>query len=341
VSPSPLVEQVLSGANRQLTLLAARGLLPLPPGELVILQVQLTGLEDSEVAGAAAESLKGIEPRVLVPFLAQEAPAEVQRWFAEHSRDREVIQALLQRRDVAADVLLHLAPQLGADLQEMLLLRQDRITGAPELLEALESNPQLTNYSARRIREYRDHLLGGAALQQPAPAPAAAPAEIEELSEAEVQIALARARGMAPEGEIEEKTGLTEGQIRQLPVNVRLKLARGAPRTLRNFLIRDSSTLVALAVLQANPVSDTEIEHYAKSRAVVPDVLDHIARQRQWVGKYPVVIALCNNPRTPLNVALQLIARVAVRDLRMMAKDRNLPEAVRSQALRLYRVKSK
>jgi hypothetical protein len=39
-------------------------------------------------------------------------------------------------------------------------------------------------------------------------------------------------------------------------------------------------------------------------------------------------------------MALQLLSRVAVRDLRLMAKDRNLPEAVRSAALRLYRVKS-
>jgi hypothetical protein len=338
--PSPLVEQVLSGANRQLTLLAARGLLPLPPDELVTLQVQLTGADDTEVSTAAAESLKGIEARVVVPFLGREAPVEVQRWFASHSRDRDVIQALLQRRDVAADVLLQLAPQLGADLQEMLLLRQDRITGAPELLDALEANPQLTTYSVRRIREYRDHLLGGAIQQQPAPAAAPAAAEVDVFADAEVKAAIVQAQSVAPEGEIEEKTGLSEGQIRQLPVNVRLKLARGAPRSLRSFLVRDSSALVAMTVLNANPLTDTEVEQFAKSRAVVPDVLEHIGKHRQWSAKYPVVLALCNNPRTPLNLALQLITRVAVRDLRTMAKDRNLPEAVRSQALRLYRVKS-
>jgi len=335
--PSPLVAQALSGSNRQLTLLAARGMLPLAPEELVPLQVQLAATEDAEVAQSAVESLKGIATRVLVPFLAREAPAEVQRWFAFNSRDREVIETLLRRRDVPADVLMHLAPQLGADLQEVLLLRQDRITVTPELLAALETNPQLSSYSQRRILEYRAHLLGGAGV---AAAGARAAAAVEEADEGEVQEAIVRVRRIPTEGEIDEQTGLSEGQIRQLPVNVRLKLARRAPKSLRHFLVRDPSPLVAVGVLQSNPLTDTEVEQFSRSRNVVPEVLDYIAKQRAWVGKYPVVLGLVQNPRTPLNIALPLLARVAVRDLRIMSRDRNLPDAVRQSAMRLFRVKS-
>jgi hypothetical protein len=334
--PSPLVAQALSGANRQLTLLAARGMLPLAPEELVPLQVQLAGTDDAEVVQSAVEALKGIASRVLVPFLAREAPAEVQRWFAFNSRDREVIETLLRRRDVPGDVLMHLAPQLGADLQEVLLLRQDRITVTPHLLEAMEENPQLSSYSRRRIREYREHLLGGAG----AAAAEARAAAIEEAAETEVQEAIARARSVVADGEVDEQTGLSEGQIRQLPVAVRLKLARRAPKSLRQFLVRDTSPLVAVAVMQSNPLTDTELEQYSRSRNVVPEVLDYISKQRQWIGKYQVVVGLVNNPRTPLNVALPLMTRLSVRDLRIMCKDRNLPDAVRQTALRLYRVKS-
>jgi hypothetical protein len=335
--PSPLVAQALSGSNRQLTLLAARGMLPLAPEELVPLQVQLAATEDAEVAQSAVESLKGIATRVLVPFLSREAPAEVQLWFAFNSRDREVIETLLRRRDVPVDVLMHLAPQLGPDLQEVLLLRQDRIMVTPELLGALETNPQLSSYSQRRILEYRAHLLGGAGA---AAAEARAAAAIEEAEEAEVHEAIARVKGIPSEGEIEEQTGLSEGQIRQLPVSVRLKLARRAPKSLRHFLVRDPSPLVAVAVLQSNPLTDTEVELFSRSRNVVPEVLDYIAKQRTWVGKYPVVVGLVQNPRTPLNIALPLLARVSVRDLRIMSKDRNLPDAVRQSAMRLFRVKS-
>lgn len=334
--PSPLVDQALSGSNRQLTLLAARGMLPLAPEELVPLQVALASTEDAEVAQSAVESLKEIAPRVLVPFLAREAPPDVQRWFAFNSRDREVIETLLRRRDVPYDVLMHLAPQLSADLQEVLLLRQDRITVAPELLGALETNPQLSSYSQRRILEYRAHLLGGAS----AAAAEARAAAVEEVEDGELQEAISRVRGAPSEGEIEEQTGLSEGQIRQLPVNIRLRLARRAPKTLRQFLVRDPSPLVAVAVLQSNPLTDTEVELFSRSRSVVPEVLDYIAKQRTWVGKYPVVIGLVSNPRTPLNIALPLLARVSVRDLRIMSKDRNLPDAVRQSAIRLFRVKS-
>jgi hypothetical protein len=333
--PSPLVTQALSGANRQLTLLAARGMLPVAPEELVPLQVHLASTDDAEVAESAVESLKGIATRVLVPFLAREAPAEVQRWFAFNSRDREVVETLLRRRDVPADVLMHLAPQLAADLQEVLLLRQDRITVNPELLDALEANPQLTNYSKRRIGEYREHLLGGAAAAAEARA-----AALEEAADSEVQEALARVRSVPADGEVDEQTGLSEGQIRQLPVSVRLKLARRCPKSLRQFLVRDTSPLVAVAVLQSNPITDTELEMYSRSRNVVPEVLDYIAKQRQWISKYQVVVGMVTNPRTPLNVALPLMSRLSVRDLRILCKDRNLPDAVRQTALRLYRVKS-
>jgi hypothetical protein len=338
--PSPLVAQALSGSNRELTLLAAQGLLPLPPEELVPLQVQLAATGDDEIAGAAVQSLSSTASHVLAPFLAREAPPDVQLWFAFNSRDRDIVDALLRRRDVPTEVLLHLAPHLAADLQEVLLLRQDRIVSAPQLLEALEANPQLTTYSQRRIREYRDHLLGGVGAAADAERAAAAALEVQEAEEREVAEALARARSIPAEGEVEEQTGLSERQIRQLPVGVRLKLARRCPRTMRQFLIRDTNPLVALAVLQSNPLTDTEIEHYARSRNVVTDVLEYIAKQRPWVSKYTVALGLVNNPRTPLNVALPLLSRVSVRDLRIMAKDRNLPDAVRQSAMRLFRVKS-
>ena len=342
MAPSPIVEQALGGANRQLTLLAARGLLPLAPAELVDLQVRLANTGDEEVSALAREALAATEPRVLAPMLAQDASPEVMRWFAAGSGSREVIEALLRRRDVPQDVMLALAPRLPADLQEVLLLRQDRIASAPELLDALESNPQLSAYSRRRILEYRAHLFPGAPSAPVAPA-SGGPAVEGEPDDAEVMAAIARAREEvvpAEPGEVEEQTGLSEAQIRLLPVPVRLKLARGAVKSLRLFLVRDHSALVALTVVQSNPLVDQEVEQYARMRNVVSEVLEYLGKHRTWSNKYPVALALVNNPRTPLPVALSLLSRIAVRDLRNISKDRNLPEAVRSSAVRLFRVKS-
>ena len=49
--------------------------------------------------------------------------------------------------------------------------------------------------------------------------------------------------------------------------------------------------------------------------------------------------ALIFNPRTPLPTAMRLIPRLSVRDLKDLGRDRNVPDAVRSTALRLYRIK--
>jgi len=161
------------------------------------------------------------------------------------------------------------------------------------------------------------------------------------LSSISPEAAVAAVRALPASGEIDDKTGLTEGQIRMLPMPARLKLARGAPRSLRSILLRDSSPQVALAALFGNPLSDQEIEQTAGSRAVIEEVLEGIAKKREWIGRYKVIKALVWNPRTSLATAIKLVNRLAVRDLRDLSRDRNVPDAVRSNALRLYRIKQK
>jgi hypothetical protein len=96
---------------------------------------------------------------------------------------------------------------------------------------------------------------------------------------------------------------------------------------------------VALAVLESSPLGDQEIEAIAKSRTVVVEVLEAIARQRRFLSKHSIALALTCNPRTPLGISTKLVPRLSVRDLRDISRDRNVPEAVRSLAQRLYRIK--
>jgi hypothetical protein len=331
---SPLAEQVLAGGNRQLQVLAAQGLLPLVPAELVPLQVALARGSDGEVADIATRSLLAQAPDTLTPFLSEEADADVLRFFATESTHPAVLEAIIRRRNVPRDLLADLAPRLGPELQEVLILRQDAIVEHPEILQRLEQNPQLTQYSVRRILEYREHLLPRA--RQIAAAIEAIPA----LADPEVFNAVEEARNAPGSGEKDETLGLNEGQIRSLPVPVRLKLARGAPRLLRSILIKDNSSLVVLAVMESNPLSEQEVEQFAASRAVIDEVLEYISRKNDWVRKYQVRLNLVSNPRLQSGIAIRLMSGLSVRDLRNLSRDRNIPDAVRNQAMRLYRVKS-
>lgn len=335
-SQSSLLEQIRSG-NRQLQLLAADGFLPLPPETLFPLQIELAQGADPEVAQRAQKTLRAVDPRLARPFLEGPANREALAYFAEETAQPALIEVILRRRDVPRQILARLARRLPPDLQELLLLRQDAIVEEPAILAALEANPQLSSYSQRRIAEYREHLLP----RQRTVAPAPVTAPLEEMEEEELEAAIAAAKAAPASGEVEEKTGLSEGQIRSLPVPARLRLARGAPRTLRAILLRDTNVQIALATLLHNAISEQEVEQTASSRAVVEEVLEAIAKKREWGNRYNIVKALVWNPRTPLPTSLKLIPKLAVRDLRDLARDRNVPDAVRSTALRLYRIKQK
>jgi hypothetical protein len=105
------------------------------------------------------------------------------------------------------------------------------------------------------------------------------------------------------------------------------------------MLVRDANARVAISVLANNAVSEQEIEAVARNRSVVEDVLVYISRRREWAGKIGVQRALVQNPRTPIALAVRIVPKLSVRDLRDVSKDRNIPDAVRTLALRLYRIK--
>ncbi len=334
-SPSfALLEQIRSG-NRQFQLLAAEGVLPIPPEDLIPVQVDLAHGEDPEIAEKARHSLRTVDPRLARPFLERQAGPEALAFFAEESSHPVLIEAILRRRDVPRSILARLARRLPPDLQEVLLLRQDAIVEEPVILEALEENPQVSTYSQRRIAEYREHLLPRERTVAPFP-------EIEEMDDEALEKAIEAARELPATGELEpERTQLTEGQIRGMPIPARLKLSRGAPRALRTILLRDTNPQVAVSVIVNNNLSDQEVEQTANNRSVVEEVLAAIGRRREWVNKYNVTKALVHNPRTPLAMTMRLVSKLSVKDLRDIGRNRNIPDALRSTALRMYRIKQK
>lgn len=344
MSQPSLLDRILSGQNRQLQVLAAQGLVPLPPEELIPIQVALTGSPDGEIAQAAQAALRGLEPSLLMDFLRNQAGDRELYYFATRARNPAYTEVALRRKDVSRAILLALAPSLSADLQEVLILRQDAILDEPQILLALEQNPELSNYTRRRIWEYREHLLPREKL--PPPSAEELSAEADRISEEEMAEAIAEVKAKnrpkeneAPEGEVEAKTGLTDTEIRQLPVPMRVKMARNAPRQIRLILIRDSNAQVALTVLTSNSLPDTEVEQIANSRSVCEEVLTAIPKNKEWIGKYNIAKALLKNPKTQLAVALRLLPRMSVKDLRELAKDKNAQEGVRTMALRMYQSK--
>ena len=332
-----LLDQILSGTNRNLQVLAASGLVPLPPEQLIPIQVVLTSSPDPEVANNAATALANLEPSVAGNFLTDHAGDTELYYFGLRVANPSLHVAVIRRSNTPADLLTQMAPLIESEAQEALVLRQDAILEEPKILLALEKNPNLSSYAKRRIWEYREHLLPRDKI--PPKKAEEIQAEAEQLTDEEVQEAIDEVKAQEGDGEVIEETGLNPGQIRLLPVPVRVKMARNADKQTRAQLIRDSNAQVAVTVLLGNSLPDSEVEQIANSRNVVKEVLDEIPKKREWIRKYSIAKALVRNPKVNLATALKLVPRMTVRDLRELARDKNVADGVRSVALRLYQAK--
>ena len=84
-----LLDQILSGQNRELQVLAASGLVPLPPEDLIPLQVGLTGSPDPEVSGNVVQSLQNMEPSVQIDQRSNFAPRKPSALSLPRRMDRQ------------------------------------------------------------------------------------------------------------------------------------------------------------------------------------------------------------------------------------------------------------
>jgi thiamine-phosphate pyrophosphorylase len=144
----------------------------------------------------------------------------------------------------------------------------------------------------------------------------------------------------AAAGDSEEELSEAEAatpptQLSSLPVVQRMKLAMKGTREQRAQLIRDPNRMVATAVLSSPKVNESEIEAFAKMGNVSEDVLRIIATNRAWVKSYGIVLSLTRNPKTPPALSMQMLHRLMERDVKVIASDRNVPEAVRLAARRI------
>jgi hypothetical protein len=125
-------------------------------------------------------------------------------------------------------------------------------------------------------------------------------------------------------------------RIMKMSVKDRVRLGMKGDREARNVLIRDPNRLVSAAVVQNPRITEQEVEAIAAMRSLSEDILRNIAANRQWSRSYPVMHNLARNPRTPIANVLTILSRLQLRDLVALSKNRNVSDAVRRQALRLY-----
>jgi hypothetical protein len=123
--------------------------------------------------------------------------------------------------------------------------------------------------------------------------------------------------------------------LSSLPIVEKMKLAMKGTREQRSQLVRDSNRMVATAVLSSPKLTEAEVETFTKMGNVSGDVLRIIGMNRNWLKNYGVVHGLVKNPKTPVAISMQLMQRLNEKDIKRLAVDRNVPEALRLVARKM------
>ena len=124
-------------------------------------------------------------------------------------------------------------------------------------------------------------------------------------------------------------------QLQTMTVSEKIKLSLRGNRDARMLLIRDANKMIRRFVLQNPRVGDEEIIAIAKNRSADDELLRIIGDSRDWTKNYQVRLSLVTNPKTPLVYSLRFLSGLVDRDIRMLAKSKNVSATVSAAAKRI------
>ncbi len=350
-----LVALLRSGAApAEIRAFAARGLLPLEPADALRALLAVVSDPEPEYAAIARQTLREQPPDRLVAFVKSAPPSTEELDVLAHEADDPfVLEEVVRSRVVGDATLLYLAETATGRPQDALIANQARLISQPALLPALLGNPGLSAEGRRLLAEFTEEFqdkgrrrlqLEAQRADQSAESVAATGAVDEE---ADLDLDLDEDTELADEGEGETPESAAEEddsslfvgavyrRIALMTISQKIDLAYKGSREERRILIGDTNKLIGLAVLKSRALTDNEVEAFAAMRNLDEELYRRITKNREWMRRPAVTIALVRNPRVPLDVSLPLVKRLSVRDLRSVFRDRNLAPVIRTTARRI------
>jgi hypothetical protein len=175
------------------------------------------------------------------------------------------------------------------------------------------------------------------------PAAGEADAAAAESAKAEAEkevaaVATAKAEKKAASLKADRRDSVLQ-KISKLDIRGRITLAMRGTKEERSILIRDSTKLVCLAVLDSPKVSDGEVEKFALQKNVLEAVLRAIPMRRRYAKNYNIMRNLVQNPRTPLDLSLGLMKNLLIHDLKNLSGNKEVSDTIRKVALRMFKQK--
>jgi hypothetical protein len=361
---SPQVAKVCGPeAPAQLKQMAASGLAPLGPVDLVTALYVLAYEADDRISAQARKSLANLPDAALLGALDQQLPPTVLDGIVDFVLRREnAIQRILLSATVADETVTRLAENVRSErLLEIVAANEERMLRCPEIIEKLYFNRAARMSTVDRAVELavRNGLeLSGIpsfaevkaaiegelileATDEPTPddlmfMSVLSSDDLAGLGEEFVDETLeARALGEGEEGDAERQVQQAQQSIAGLTVSQKIRVALLGTASQRAVLIRDSNKLVTMSVLRSPAIRDSEVIRYSQARSLPEEALRYIANKRDWTKNYQVKVNLVKNPRTPIHDALRFLQHLRPHDVRGLERSRDVPQSVAAAARNL------
>lgn len=365
MSTHPIVERFLQGAlPESMAMALVGGSLPVPMQDLVQALAH-AALRETPYTKRALDFLATLPETMLSGILTEpvEPPAPLQLVLC-HRKEPGLLETALLNPSLTAEIVEASVPSLPGAVLEIVLNNQVLWMKRPRILDLLEEHPEGEYVIKRRVNEFRfdvlrlipeevkkDRLeiideveagrLDRAWSELPLPKEKSreeAEAEIESEEVAAERRLLAQKPVLDADGN--EVTLTLTQRVSRLSTNQKIMLAIKGGKEERTLLIREANRLIQVNVIRNGRITEAEVAYISQMRTVNEEVLRIISNSREWMKKYPITKALVMNPRTPLPVAMTHFKRLIESDMKLLIKDRNVPELLRREAKRLVEMKA-
>ncbi|MFW2388699.1 MAG: hypothetical protein ACN4G0_10205 [Polyangiales bacterium] len=332
-------------------MMAARGMVPVKGGDLVMLLAQLSVDDDPSVSDFAGGTLDGLPENVLLPACQEELhPAVFHELAVRFFKNDEVLARLVSNHAVADATIRTISTHCAERITEIIATNQQRLLGAPQIIEALYKNRNTRMSTADRIVELavrHDVELTGIPMFEelkkaiqgqliPEPSEEPLPSDLlfaNALAEDDERDAVERDQIDGTEETKEEFVPL-QTKLRSMNVGEKIRMALLGNAAARSILVRDPNRVVSMAAIASPAISESEAKNAAQSREVSEDVLRYIGRKREWLRSYEIKRFLCNNPKTPIAISMTFLNHLRRNDLRALSRSRGIPGPLKQAAKR-------
>jgi hypothetical protein len=326
---SPEVARVVkSGAPRDAQLAAARGALPLSGKDLLTVLFFFCRSSDVELKKIAVHTLRHLPGLTLAPVLRDSTlhPQLLELLVRVRIADAELMGSVVTHPSIASKTLRYLANKAGQDVLERLAGNQNLLRDHPEIIVAMIANPNADRGLKVRLGWHEPEPVPDAATEENQ-AEADDADDVNEDEEGRSQQELEALMAEADED------GLSKYQISLgLKVAEKIKMGLTGDKEWRALMIKQSNKLIQAAVLKNPRITDGEVLTIANNKSSSEDLIRMILLNKDWMKNYEVKKALIIHPKTPAPKAMRLVSMLTLKDIKTLAKSRQVSTLVSTAA---------